>query len=38
MDPRKVRKIWQFIYDAFLFIQVDVEAIKSINQKGNNLE
>ena len=37
MNPRKVRKFWQFIYDAFLFIQVDVEAIKSINQKGNNL-
>ena len=34
MDPRKVREIWQFIYDAFWF---QVEAIKSINQKGHNL-
>ena len=37
MDPRKNRKNWQFIYGAFWFIQVYVEAIKSINQKGNNL-
>ena len=35
MDPRKVRKKWQFMYNAFLFNQVDVEAIKSINQKGD---
>ena len=28
MNPRKIRKIWQLIYDAFWFIQV--EAIKSI--------
>ena len=25
------------IYDAFLLIQVDVEAIKSVNQKGSDL-
>ena len=25
------------IYDAFLLIQVDIEAIKSVNQKGSNL-
>ena len=25
------------IYDAFSLIQVDVEAIKSVNQTGNNL-
>ena len=35
MGPRKVRKKWQFTYNAFLFNQVDVEAIKSINQKGD---
>ena len=28
MDPRKVRKIWQLIYDAFGF-DIPVEAIKS---------
>ena len=37
MDPKKVRKIWRLINDAFWFIQVNVVAIKSINQKGNNL-
>ena len=36
MDPRKVRKIWQLIYDdSFWFIQV--EAIISINKKDDNL-
>ena len=35
MNPRKVKKMT--IYDAFLLIQVDIEAIKSVNQKGSNL-
>ena len=35
MDPWKIRKILQLIYDAFWFIQV--ETIKSINQKADNL-
>ena len=38
MDPRKVRKIWQLIYDAFGF-DIPVEAIKSkiYSRRGNQI-
>ena len=33
----EIQKILTIIFDTFLFIQVDIEAIKPISQKGNNL-
>ena len=37
MDSRKVRKIWQLIYDAFWFIPVEAIKSKIYSHRGNQI-